>query len=182
MSTTPQAVLDFWYREIDHARWFNAIPELDVQIRTRFEELSRRALAGALDHWRDSAEGCLALVILLDQFPLNMYRGSATAFAGEEPSREVAAHAIAQGFDRQLADEEKIFLYMPYMHSEELADQERAIALFEGAGLVDNARWARHHRDIVARFGRFPHRNAVLGRHSTAEEEAWLQSDEGYRP
>ncbi len=181
MNTTPEQVLDFWFRELDRALWFRATPALDADIRRRFESTCEQALAGQLTHWRRNAAGCLALVIVLDQFPLNMYRGTAEAFAGEAPAREIAAHAIARGFDTQLDAAQKAFLYMPYMHSEDPADQDRSVALFEAAGLEDNVKWARHHRDIVRRFGRFPHRNAILGRASTEEEAAWLRSAEGYQ-
>lgn len=181
MTTTPQAVLDYWFKELDRSVWFNATAKLDAQIRHRFEHTYQQALAGELTGWQQNAQGCLALIIVLDQFPLNMYRNMAIAFEGEQAARDIAAHAISRGFDAQLDGAQKAFLYMPYMHSEDLADQDRAIALFERAGLADNAKWARHHREIVRRFGRFPHRNALLGRPSSAAEEAWLQSEEAFR-
>ena len=129
----------------------------------------------------DAPEGALALVICLDQLPLNMFRGQAESFAGEALSRAIAAAAIERGFDQKLDNIQKVFLYMPYMHSEDLADQDRAMALFEQAGLTDNLHWAKHHREIVSRFGRFPHRNAILGRQSTPEELAYLASDEAFK-
>jgi uncharacterized protein (DUF924 family) len=109
-----------------------------------------------------------------------MFRGKTEGFAGEAPSRQVAARAIEQGFDQSLDDVQKGFLYMPYMHSEDMADQDRVIELFAEAGMDNNLKWAKHHRDIVVRFGRFPHRNVILGRQSTPEEIAYLQSDEAF--
>lgn len=172
-----QQVIDFWFSEPVRPMWFNATPEFDAQLREEYLQTYAAALNGELAHWAETAEGALALVICLDQLPLNMFRGQAESFAGEAPSREVAAAAIAQGFEQQLGNEQKAFLFLPYMHSESLADQDRSVALFEQAGLMENLRWAKHHRDIVAHFGRFPHRNAILGRESTAEELAWLASD-----
>jgi uncharacterized protein (DUF924 family) len=118
---------------------------------------------------------------LLDQLPLNMYRGQAHSFTTEASARAVAERAIARGWDRALTDEGRAFLYMPFMHSESLDDQDRAVALYEAAGLMHKAQWACHHRDIVRHFGRFPHRNAILGRESTPEERDWLVSDEAFR-
>lgn len=119
-------------------------------------------------------------MILLDQMPLNMYRGKAASFASEVQSVAVARRALGRDFDQWLPDKGKAFLYMPFMHSETLADQDRSVALYETAGLSDNVRFARHHREIVRRFGRFPHRNAILGRQSTPEEVTWLASVEAY--
>ena len=124
----------------------------------------------------DSPAGCLALVIVLDQLPLNMFRGEAESFSTEAQSRDVARHAINQGFDAQLEIEQRAFLYMPFMHSEDLADQDLGIELFDQPGLETNLRFARHHREIVARFGRFPHRNDALGRESSAAEIEYLNS------
>jgi len=179
---TPREVLDFWFEEGNSRRWFRSTPEFDREIRDRFENTWREAIANRLGGWEMTAEGALALVILLDQFPLNMFRGRAEGHSSEALARGVADRAIARGFDRDLDDDAKAFLYLPFMHSEDLPDQDRAIALFEAAGLEDNLRWARHHREIVRRFGRFPHRNPILGRDSTAEELAWLDSGEAYRP
>jgi uncharacterized protein (DUF924 family) len=177
---TAQQIIRFWFSETVRPLWFKATPEFDAQLRKDFLETYRAALRGELAEWAQTAEGALALVICLDQLPLNMFRGHAESFVGEAPSREVAAAAIARGFVQDLSDEQKAFLFMPYMHSESLFDQRRSVALFAQAGLVDNLRWAEHHRDIVARFGRFPHRNAILGRQSTAEERAWLASDDAF--
>jgi len=179
---TPAEVLDFWFAPDVRRHWFRATPDFDALLRDRFEAIWLQAREGGCDHWADSAPGALALVILFDQFPLNMYRDQALGFVTEARSREVAAGAIARGWDAGLADEQRAFLYLPFMHSETLADQDRSVALFAQAGLTDNLRWARHHREIVRRFGRFPHRNAVLGRDSSAEELAWLASAGAYNP
>lgn len=176
------AVLDFWFAPGMKKRWFASTDQLDKDIRTRFEPVWRLARDGGLTDWEKTADGALALVIVLDQLPLNMFRHQPASFSTEAASREVADRAITRGFDHDMTAERRQFLYMPFMHSERLADQERSVRLFEAAALADNLRFARHHRDIVARFGRFPHRNAVLGRESTADELAWLASPEGFNP
>jgi len=177
---TAEELLAFWFSEPASKRWFRSTPQFDAELKERYEPLVRDALAGRLDHWAKSSTGALALVILLDQLPLNIYRNRAKSFAGENRAREVADKAIAEGWDADMGDKQKAFLYIPFMHSENIADQERSVALYRQAGLKDNLRWAEHHRNIVQRFGRFPHRNAVLGRTSTPEEEAWLNSKEAF--
>lgn len=179
---SPRDVLDFWFDDANTKRWFRSTPAFDQEIRDRFDGIWKDAATGRLSNWEASAEGALALVILLDQFPLNMFRDRPEGYTGEARARAVAARAIERGFDKGLDDRAKAFLYLPFMHSEDLSDQDRSIALFEAAGLKNNLRWARHHREIVHRFGRFPHRNAVLGRDSTAEELAWLSSPQAFRP
>jgi uncharacterized protein (DUF924 family) len=179
---TPQDVIDFWFSEASKARWFDSTPEYDRQVSERFESLWRQARDGQLADWERTAGGALALVILLDQFPLNMFRNRSESFSTEAQSREVSGRAIARGLDAGLTAEQKVFLYMPWMHSESLADQDYALELFARAGLDENRQWAEHHRGIVARFGRFPHRNAILGRTSTPEEIEWLASPKGFNP
>jgi uncharacterized protein (DUF924 family) len=176
-----QDILDFWFTEPALSHWFSATPELDVEIGRRFASTWQVACAGGLADWEMTPDGALALVILLDQLPLNMYRGQAGSFATEAQARAVAERAIARGWDRALTAEGRAFLYMPFMHSESLADQDRAVSLFEAAGLMHNAKWARHHREIVRRFGRFPHRNAIQGRESTPAERDWLLSEEAFK-
>lgn len=156
-------------------------PALDAEIRERFEQIWLAAKSGQLDAWKASAEGCLALCIVLDQFPLNMFRGEARSFSTEQQAVAVTKHAVAQGFDQQLPPERVMFLYMPLMHSEHLADQDESVRLFNAVGLLDNARFAEHHRGIVQRFGRFPHRNAALGRESTPAELEYLNSKEAFK-
>ena len=172
-------ILDFWFSPEVQAKWFNSTPEFDQALRERYLDTWQAARDGTLD-WEDSPEGALALVIVLDQFPLNMFRGEPQSFATEAMSRQVADAAIGKGFAEELSDQQKVFLFMPFMHSESLTDQNRSVALFDAAGLSENAKWARHHRDIVRRFGRFPHRNAIIGRVSNAEELDWLDSDEAF--
>ena len=174
-------ILDFWYTPPMSEHWFNSTPQIDQTIRERFESIWQQAKAGALDHWQATPEGCLALCIVLDQFPLNMYRGKAISFSTEQQAVAVCKHAVAQGFDQQLPKERVMFLYMPLMHSEHLADQDESVRLFTAVGLVDNAKFAEHHRGIVQRFGRFPHRNAALGRESTPAELEYLNSKEAFK-
>jgi len=176
----PREIIDFWFSEEVRKLWFNSTPEFDAQLRERYLALWEQAVRGELDHWRQSAEGCLALAILLDQFPLNMFRGDARCFSSEALSRDVARDAIDAGFDQQLAAEQIAFLYMPFMHSEALADQQLALELFDQEGLEGNHRFAKHHYDIVARFGRFPHRNKILGRNSSDAELEYLNSKEAF--
>lgn len=181
MSTTPElaeTLLDFWFSEESRARWFDSTAEYDDLLRERYLTTWEAAGDGQLGDWEGSAPGALALVIVLDQLPLNMFRGQRAAFSTGRMACGVAGRAIDRGLDRELDDAQRNFLYLPYMHSEEIAVQECSVALFEAAGL--DAKWPRHHRDIVRRFGRFPHRNDILGRPSTPEERAWLASDEAY--
>lgn len=176
----PQDIIDFWFADATRKLWFDSTPEFDAELERRFEQTWDRARRGELDDWMQTATGCVALAIVLDQFPLNMFRGSAESYSTEVQAREVARVAIERGFDSGLETAHKAFLYMPFMHSEALEDQQRALRLFDQPGLESNLRFARHHHDIVARFGRFPHRNAVLGRDSTADEIAYLNSKQAF--
>lgn len=176
----PDDVLAFWFSAHMREHWFASTPEIDDEIATRFAALHARACRGEVDHWADRARGALALVIVLDQFPRNLHRGTARAYDCDAKALAVARAALERGFDRELAEAERAFLYMPFMHSERLKDQEESVRLFVGTGL-DNAPWALHHRDLIRRFGRFPHRNALLGRESTPEEEAYLASEQAFR-
>jgi len=176
----PEDIIKFWFSEAVSKLWFKSTPEFDRELRESYLQTWERARNGELDHWKKTAEGCLALVILLDQFPLNMFRDSAERYSTEAQSREVARFAIEQHLDQSLDAEQKAFLYMPFMHSEDLADQELALRLYDRPGLESSLRFARHHHDIVARFGRFPHRNAALGRESTPAEIEYLNSKEAF--
>jgi uncharacterized protein (DUF924 family) len=176
-----QDILEFWFSGDVRPLWFQSTPEFDARLRERFLTVWQAAARGELEGWRDTPEGALALVIVLDQFPLNMFRGQAKGFVTEAQSREVAAAAIDRGWDRELDDAGKAFLYLPLMHSEALADQDRSVQLYRDAGLADSLRWAEHHREIIRRFGRFPHRNAALGRESSGEELEWLASQGAFR-
>lgn len=173
-------LIEFWFSEPVAKRWFNSTPEFDQELRDRFMPTYDAACQGRLDDWQQSAQGALALVIVFDQLPLNMFRGEAKSFATESNSRVVAQQAIEKAFDQSLTDKQKAFLYMPFMHSENLKDQDWSVELYEKAQLADNLRFARHHREIVKRFGRFPHRNRILGRENTEEEVAYLASKQAF--
>ena len=168
----PQTVLAFW-RAAGPEKWYEADAAFDAEIRTRFLSVYEAAAAGHLA-WDDTPEGALALVIVLDQFPRNMFRGSACAFAADALARKVAARAIHRGFDHCLAAPERCLFYLPFEHSESLADQERCVALNRASGDADAVKWAELHADIIRRFGRFPHRNKALGRTTTPAEQAFL--------
>ena len=180
MSLQPGDILDFWFAPRNEALWFDSTPEFDRDLTRRYRVTWEFARAGRLDHWQRDQAGCVALVIVLDQFPLNMFRGRPLAFATEAQAREVSRHALASGFDRGLAAKQAAFLYLPWHHSESLAEQDYAVELFSRPGLEDWVAGARHHRDIVARFGRFPHRNAILGRESTPAENEYLASADAF--
>jgi uncharacterized protein (DUF924 family) len=182
---TPQDVLDFWFGapgapEHGMARefWFSKSDATDAAIRARFGADVEAALAGERAEWAGSPHGALALIVLLDQFTRNIYRDTPRAFAGDGQALAAARRLVAAGHDKALSPHERWFVYMPFEHSESLADQEESMRLFGAlaqAGTPDGLVWARKHHDVIARFGRFPHRNAILGRPSTAEELAFLQ-------
>jgi uncharacterized protein (DUF924 family) len=175
MTDRIREVLDFWFDPSSKTHWFEPDAAFDRAVAARLGDLHRCAAAGELDDWQSSPMGCLALCILLDQAPRQLFRGEARAFATDAKALAVAKRALAEGFDRALPVEQRQFLYLPLMHSERLADQERCVALFGAEDLRDKLHHAVEHADIVRRFGRFPHRNAALGRMSTAEEEAYLR-------
>jgi uncharacterized protein (DUF924 family) len=171
-ATKPADVVTFW-RAVGPKRWFEKDAALDDEVRRRFLSVHEAAAAGKLTEWEQSAEGTLALLILLDQFPRNMFRGQARAFATDPLARAVAGRAILNGFDGAFPDM-STFFYLPFMHSEDLADQQRALAFYRVHGDAESLKYAESHADIIRRFGRFPHRNAVLGRVTTPEEQAFL--------
>ena len=170
-STTPEDVVAFW-RDAGPARWFRKDDAFDRDFTRRFSDAHEAAARGDLDEWAGSPQGALALCILLDQFPRNAFRGTARVFATDERARKVASAAIRAGFDRQVEPPLRQFLHLPFMHSERLEDQELCVDL--AGDDAESRRWAQHHRDIIRRFGRFPHRNALLGRESTPEELEFL--------
>jgi uncharacterized protein (DUF924 family) len=170
-------VLAFW-REAGPDRWFAKDDAFDADIRRRFLGLWQLAADGALASWQASDDGALALVIVLDQFPRNMFRGDAKAYATDSLARDVALRAIENGVDSRLDQALRGFLYLPLNHSEDLADQERCVELFSLTGDANSLKYALHHADVIRRFGRFPHRNRILGRSTTAEEQAFLDQDE----
>jgi uncharacterized protein (DUF924 family) len=169
----PNDVLGFW-RQAGPQKWFSHKPAFDEAIRLKFEPVHHAAARGEYDAWAETAEGALALLILLDQFPRNLYRRSAHAYATDPKARSVARHAVEAGHDRAVEPELRNFFYLPFEHSEDLADQDYGLALCTEAGDAGNLKWARIHREIIARFGRFPHRNPALGRSTTAEEQAYM--------
>lgn len=177
---TPQEVNEFWFSDEVRPLWFNATPEFDFELAGLFMATYEAATYGQLHEWQGYADGALALVIVLDQFPLNIFRGQVQSFATAEESRLVARNAIENGFDQQLPNERKAFMYLPFMHSEDIQDQDYGVQLYRAAGLHENLKYAEHHREIIRRFGRFPHRNALLGRVSTDEEIAYLQSSQAF--
>ncbi len=169
------SVLEFWFEEIDPRSWWKKDPDFDAHIRRRFGDLHRCAVACELNHWRRSPPGRLAEIILVDQFSRNIFRDRPEAFAWDPLALALAQEAVAAESDRALEGPQRAFLYMPYMHSESTLVHETAIALFSAPGLEDNLKFERRHKAIIDRFGRYPHRNAVLGRTSTAEEIEFLQ-------
>lgn len=172
MTSSPEEIVSFW-REAGPKAWFQKSDTFDETIRSRFDDDITAARDGRLDGWLSEPVPCLAFILLLDQFTRNIFRDSPEMFASDARARAAADTAIAAGHDAALDADMRAFVYMPFMHSEQLADQDRSVALFEALGA--NQKHAHEHRDIVARFGRFPHRNALLGRASTAEETAFLE-------
>lgn len=177
MTTASAAdVIEFW-RKAGPERWFKRDEAFDREIAERFGGLVADASAGRLDMWEATAEGTYALLILLDQFPRNVHRGTPLAFASDPKARQVARRALGKGYDRKIPAQERGFVYLPFEHSEDPADQARSIELFEALGDAEQLKWAVLHKEIIDRFGRFPHRNPILGRVTTPEEQAFL--DEG---
>ena len=176
MTAHPNDILGFW-TNAGPGRWFKKSSPFDEAIRLKFEPTHHRAARGEYDTWAKTADGALALLILLDQFPRNLYRDSGHAFATDPKARAIAVKAVEAGLDRQVDPALRNFFYLPFAHSEDLADQDFGLALCAETGDADNLKWATVHREIIARFGRFPHRNAALGRTTTPEEQEFL--DEG---
>src|SRR3972149_5590218 len=183
---TGDEALEFWFGrpgDADYGRyrdiWWAKDAAFDETVRSRFLGLYERAAQGALAAWRSQARSCLALVLVLDQFPRNMFRGDARAYASDTQARATARHAVAMGFDRGMTVVERGFFYTPFEHGETLADQCEAVRLFEALpeheGKAETLRFVLRHLEIIERFGRFPHRNAVLGRATTAQEAAFLK-------
>lgn len=175
LAATPDDVLKFWFTDSSPKQWFTRNDAFDAAIRDTLGPLHARAVAGELDDWAATPRGALALMILLDQAPRNLHRGSARAFASDPAALRHARAAIAAGFDAGLSDDERLFFYLPFEHSEDLADQERCIELCRTLATAQYVEYAERHRNVIARFGRFPHRNAVLGRASTPEELEFLK-------
>ena len=170
---TADEVIAFW-RAAGPEKWFEKDDAFDAEITRRFLVLHEAAARGEREDWKNDPVGTYALIVLLDQFPRNMFRGSPRAFATDELALTIAEHAVAQGFDKAFPLPERRFFYMPYMHAEDLAHQERCIALCAACHDEDGVKYAVIHRDIIRDFGRFPHRNPVLGRQTTPDEHAFL--------
>lgn len=198
-AVTAADIVGFWLgpspNDLDAAkkasgRWYTPDDQFDDEIRRKFSAAMAQARAGALSGWQETAEGALALVILLDQFTRNAYRGTSGAFSGDAMAREVATGALARGFDRVLPIPGRLLLYHPFEHSEDLEDQRRSVALFSGLAAASPSVWreyidsfvryAHAHLEVIERFGRFPHRNEILGRENTPAEHEWLSTHGGF--
>ncbi|MEK9279395.1 MULTISPECIES: DUF924 family protein [unclassified Bradyrhizobium] len=171
----PAGILAFW-REAGSDLWYKRDAAFDAEVRRRFLALWRKAAAGELSPWEASDDGALALVIVLDQFPRNMFRGDPLTFSSDALARAVARRALARGADKRIDSALREFFYLPFMHSEHLPDQLHCVALFRDTDNTKNLKYAEEHADIIRRFGRFPHRNRILGRDTTEEEQAFLDS------
>jgi len=170
-----QNILDFWFKELTPKQWFAVDRTLDDAIENRFLSVLVKAERAELQSWRGTAEGRLAEIILLDQFSRNIYRGTAKAFANDVVALVLAQEAVAQSYDLKLPSEMRAFMYMPYMHSESKEVHEQAVELFDQPGLENNLDFEQKHKAIVDRFGRYPHRNEILGRTSTPDEIEFLK-------
>jgi uncharacterized protein (DUF924 family) len=179
MTAAPQDIIEFW-RDAGPKKWFAPDDAFDADIRERFLATHEQAAAGKLSDWEGSAQGALALLLLLDQFPRNIFRKTPRAFATDPLAKGIAGRAIKAGFDLEVGEEMRSFFYLPFMHSEELADQELCLKLYRDYGNQDGIKYAEIHLDAIRRFGRFPHRNEIMGRESSADEIAYLDGG-GFR-
>ncbi|HOZ23506.1 MAG TPA: DUF924 family protein [Thermomonas sp.] len=175
----PGELLAFW-RDAGMGKWFRGGDDFDAECRARWLDAHFAAARRAFDDWMDAADSALALVLLLDQIPRNVFRKSGHAFATDPLALHYAGRAIDAGFDAQVDPSLRFFFYLPFEHSEAIADQDRAVDLFTALGNADLLGYANAHRDVIVRFGRFPHRNAPLGRNNTADEQAWLEAGGGF--
>ncbi len=180
MLATAQDVLSFWFDELTKEQWFNTFAEVDDAIVERFTDTHSAACAGELFEWRETPDGRLAEIIVLDQLSRNMFRQDPRSFAYDTLALVLAQEAIAVGDDQAIAQDRRAFLYMPFMHSESLAMHEIGEKLFDGPGMERNLESLRNHTKVLKRFGRYPHRNAVLGRTSTAAEVEFLKDGRGF--
>ena len=174
-TVTPADILAFW-REAGRDRWYKRDNAFDAEIRRRYLDLWRKAASGELSSWETSDDGALALTIVLDQFPRNLFRGEAQAYSTDATAREVARRAVERGADARIDPCFREFLYLPFMHSEKITDQLHCVELFRNTANAENLDYAKQHADIIRRFGRFPHRNQVLGRTTIPEEQAFLDA------
>ncbi|WP_117234249.1 DUF924 family protein [Vibrio maerlii] len=174
-------IIDFWFNELEPQQWWEKDEAFDQMIKSRFGRVHEQAIAGELYLWRESAKGCLAEVIVLDQFSRNIYRDTPNAFASDAMALVLAQSAISRGLDKDLTDIQRVFLCMPYMHSESRLIHVEAVKLFEAIGIENNLEFEHKHKAIIDRFGRYPHRNEILRRESTDAERDFLeQPDSGF--
>ena len=170
-------VLNFWFKEVEPSQRFMSDPDFDAEIARRFMPLVNQSSAGKLDHWADTTRGCLALIIALDQFSRNLFRGSSRAFAMDEKARGFVRRGIHRDYPQDYSEGECSFFYLPFMHSENMEDQNTSVELYTELGSPD---YAIKHREIIQKFGRFPNRNAALGRNNTPEEQVFLDMGGGF--
>lgn len=177
MKDLQKDILHFWFEETKPAQWFQKNSDFDKKIKDRFSQTYDLAKDGVMDDWRNDTDGSLALVLVLDQFPRNMFRDTPQAFAADHKALIVSKYAISKGFDQLLNPVKRRFLYLPFEHSENLSDQRRSVELFEAMKEDDplGHEYALRHYDVIEKFGRFPHRNKILGRENTSEEEDYLK-------
>lgn len=178
MTQRTEDILSFWLEEAGPAKWYASDPDFDAEIRDRFESMWEEARDGKLDHWTSHPRKALALIILLDQFPRNMFRGSAKAFATDRKAKSAACYALKQKWDERFPQEARQFFYLPFMHSEALTDQDHSVRLYcqkMAEQREDSLPHAIAHREIIRRFGRFPYRNDALGRKNTSQEQEFLE-------
>ena len=182
MRDSQKEILHFWFEELDPQQWFQQSDVVDAEINERFAVAHQMAAEGLSNHWADNAEGALALILVLDQFPRHMYRGDPKSLATDENALLIAKKAVHKGFDQILEPVKRGFLYLPFQHSESLSDQKRSVALFGAMADANPAgdMYAKRHLVPIEKFGRFPHRNEVLGRESTPEEIEFLKTHKGF--
>jgi len=180
MKTAPSDIIDFWFSDNMQKSWFSSTPELDNSIRINYKALWEAAASGELDHWSNNATGSLALIIILDQFPLNMFRNQAISFSTEQKAVSITCIAIEKKQDLDLDKDKLAFLFMPLMHSEDIKKQNLSVKLFKRHQLKNNIKFAEHHQAIIKQFGRFPHRNRILNRENTQDEESYLNSEHAF--
>lgn len=181
MDTYPQEILDFWFSKKIRKQWFKASSKLDAEILEKYEALWQQAADGYLNQWVKHSDSALALILILDQFPLNMFRGQIKSFSTEQSAVKITRNSLAKNFDQTITKDKVAFLFMPLMHSENLKDQNLAVKLFKQYDLQSNLRFAKHHREIIIQYGRFPHRNEILGRKNSSTELKYLASKHAFK-
>lgn len=177
MDITPKTVIDFWFTELSPKDWYRKSDELDDLIHSQFGLCHQTIVNGETDHWRETAEGRLSEIIVLDQFSRNMFRGSAKSFEFDPLALALAQEMVGLALDKQLNEQQRPFAYMPYMHSESLVVHDAAMLLFAD---TDNLDYEIKHRNVIQQFGRYPHRNELLGRQSTPDEIEWMKTNPGF--